>query len=73
PFVKPLIFANLAAGVSAWLLMSWWLSSFDAHVGISPLTFVSAGAVTIVITVVTVILHSVLSTPARSSQPLRTN
>lgn len=70
PFVTPLLIANVAAGVLSWLLMSLWLESFKAHVGIDPLSFVIAGAATVAITLVTLAVHSVLSSPARSSRPL---
>jgi len=71
PFVKPLAVANLGAGLLSWLVMSWWLSSFSAHVDIGPLPFLVAGAITVLITLATLTTHSLLAAPARSSQPLR--
>ncbi len=73
PFVKPLILANLAAGLMSWLLMSWWLNSFKAHVDINPTSFLSAGAVTVLVALITLTAHNFLTSPARSSQSLRTN
>jgi len=71
PFVRPLLLANAIAGLIAWALMSWWLSSFSAHVELDPLSFVAAGALTVFIATVTLALHAVSAAPARSSQPLR--
>jgi len=71
PFVRPLFIANGVAAVAAWLLMSWWLSSFSAHVDLDPMSFVIAGCLTIAITLVTLTLHALSASPARSSQPLR--
>lgn len=71
PFVKPLIVANLAAGLISWLAMSWWLSSFKARVDLSLMSFVGAGGLTVLITFLTLVTHVFLSSPARSSQPLR--
>lgn len=73
PFVKPLILANAAAGILSWLLMSWWLKSFKTHVDIDALSFINAGAATVLITLAALTVHSLLSTPARSSGPLHTN
>lgn len=71
PLLKPLIIANLAGSAASWALMSWWLNSFKAHVGLSLLSFVVAGTATVTITLLTVATHIFLSSPARSSQPLR--
>jgi len=71
PLVRPLLLANLIGYVAAWLLMSWWLSSFKAHVALSPLSFALAGSVTVLIAVGTVATHILISSPIRSSHPLR--
>jgi len=73
PFIKPLIVANLAAAMISWLLMSWWLSSFTARVDLSLLSFAGAIGLTVLITLLTLTAHVFLSSPARSSQPLRDN
>ncbi len=73
PFVRPLLIANVIAGVAAWTLMSWWLRSFSAHVDLDPISFAAAGALTVFIALVTLALHAVSAAPARSSQPLRTD
>lgn len=73
PFVTPLLIANGVGGLAAWALMSWWLSSFSAHVGLDPLSFVGAGAMAILIALVTLTVHALTAKPARSSQPLRTD
>lgn len=71
PFIKPLVVANFGAALISWLLMSWWLNAFKARVDLDPLSFVGAGAMTVLITLLTLITHVALSPPARSSQPLR--
>jgi len=71
PFVKPLIVANIVAGITAWGLMSWWLRLFNAHVELDPLSFAAAGLLTVFIALATLGLHAVSASPARSSQPLR--
>jgi putative ABC transport system permease protein len=71
PFVKPLLVANILAGIAAWGLMSWWLRLFSAHVDLDPLSFAAAGMLTVFIALVTLGLHAVSASPARSSQPLR--
>lgn len=71
PFIKPLIVANLAAAIISWLLMSSWLNSFKARVDLSPVSFAGAAGLTVLITLLTVTTHVFLSSPARSSQPLR--
>ena len=71
PFVKPLLVAHLAAGLLSWALMTWWLSSFDSHIPLSPGAFVTAGCLTIFITLITLTAHIVVTSPARSSQALR--
>ncbi|MGA9657986.1 MAG: ABC transporter permease [Asticcacaulis sp.] len=71
PFVKPLLVANLAACLLSWLLMSWWLSSFDDHVAMTPMAFISAIGLTDFITLMTLIIHITLTWPNRPSQALR--
>lgn len=73
PFVRPLLVANAVAGLAGWALMSWWLRSFSAHVDLDPLSFIGAGALTVFIALITLTLHAVSVTPARSSQPLRSD
>ena len=70
PFVKPLLFAHLAAGLLSWLLMSWWLSSFDSHIQLTPVVFLTAGGLTVLISVITLTAHILVTSPARSSRPL---
>ncbi len=73
PFVKPLILANLAAGLLSWLLMTLWLGSFKAHVSLDASSFINAGAATVFITLVTLTVHTLITSPARSSRPLHLN
>jgi putative ABC transport system permease protein len=53
-FLRPVIVANLIAWPLAFLAMSNWLASFDQRVGLSPLYFLSATALTLLIALVTV-------------------
>ena len=71
PFIKPLILANIAAGLVSWGLMTWWLDAFDAHVNLSPLSFALAGGLTVLIAAATLGIHAIMAAPVRSSQPLR--
>lgn len=71
PFIKPLILANIAASLVSWILMTWWLDAFAAHVNLSLLSFVFAGGFTVLIAAATLGAHAIMAAPARSSQPLR--
>jgi putative ABC transport system permease protein len=71
PFITPLIVGGLAGCVLAWIAMSWWLSTFAAHVAIGPTPFAIACGLTALTTVATLSAHSLLTSPARSSHPLR--
>lgn len=73
PFVRPLLVANGIAGIAAWALMSWWLRSFSAHVDLDPLSFAIAGLMAALIALVTLTVHAISASPARSSQPLRSD
>jgi len=73
PFIKPLILANLAAGLLSWLLMTLWLGAFKVHISLDALSFINAGAATVLITLVTLTVHTLLTSPAGSSRPLHIN
>jgi len=53
-FLRPVVIAALIAWPLAWLAMSNWLGSFDQRIGLSPLYFISATALTLLIALATV-------------------
>jgi putative ABC transport system permease protein len=57
-FSRPVVIANIIAWPVAWWLMRDWLNSFDARIALSPLPFVMAGALALVIAVLTVGGHA---------------
>lgn len=71
PFVAPLIVGSLTGSALAWALMLWWLASFAAHIEIGAAPFLVSCGLTALTALVTLSAHSVLTTPARSSHPLR--
>jgi len=71
PFVSPLIVGSLAGCALAWAAMSWWLSTFAAHVTVAAAPFVISCGFTALTAFATLSAHSLLTAPARSSHPLR--
>jgi putative ABC transport system permease protein len=70
-FSKPILWANLLAWpVSAFLLMRW-LEGFPDHVALSLLTFVGAGALALLIALVTVAGHALVIARAKPVDALR--
>jgi putative ABC transport system permease protein len=59
-FVKPVLWANLIAWPIVWWLMRGWLDEFAYHVPLNLWPFVSGGAFTLVVTVLTVAGHAYL-------------
>ena len=57
-FSKPVLVANLIAWPSAWFLMNNWLSNFAYRIEISPIIFVGASALALVIAWFTVGGHA---------------
>jgi putative ABC transport system permease protein len=53
-FLRPVAVANLIAWPLAFLAMTNWLASFDQRIGLSPLYFISATALTLLIALATV-------------------
>lgn len=58
-FSKPVILANLVAWPIAWWVMRDWLNGFDARIALTLTPFVTAGALALVIAVVTVAGHAI--------------
>lgn len=61
PFFLPLVLANLLAVPIAWLGLGIWLSSFNSHVALSPLSFIGAGLVSVVFSLLTLAAYSFLT------------
>ena len=53
-FMRPVLIANLIAWPLAWLVMRNWLGGFDQRISLSPLYFLAATLLTILIAVGTV-------------------
>lgn len=70
-FSKPILWANLAAWPITALLLRRWLQGFGDHIDLSPLTFVGAGALTVLIALVTVSGHAWSMARARPVDALR--
>ncbi|MFD1787024.1 FtsX-like permease family protein [Sphingomonas floccifaciens] len=57
-FSRPVLIANVIAWPIAWWLMRDWLNGFDVRVALTPVPFVAAGLLAVVIAVVTVAGHA---------------
>ncbi|WAC46857.1 ABC transporter permease [Asticcacaulis sp. SL142] len=71
PFIKPMVIASIAATALSWLTMSLWLSAFDTHISLSPVVFLTSGAMTAFMALATLTAHIILTPPVRASQSLR--
>ncbi|HYD14542.1 MAG TPA: ABC transporter permease [Allosphingosinicella sp.] len=58
-FSKPVIIANLIAWPIAWWVMTNWLAGFNERISLSPVLFVGAGLVALVIAAATIASHAV--------------
>ena len=70
-FLRPVLLANLVAWPLAWLAMRNWLAGFDDRVALSPLFFVAASVLTLVIAVATVLAQSLRASRATPAWALR--
>jgi putative ABC transport system permease protein len=70
-FTRPVLWANLIAWPTAFLLLRWWLSGFAYHVDVEPWTFVAAGAAALLIAWATVLAHALNVARARPVSALR--
>jgi putative ABC transport system permease protein len=57
-FSRPVVIANIIAWPVAWWLMRDWLNGFDARIALSPAPFLLAGALALVIAMITVGGHA---------------
>ncbi|WP_277978993.1 FtsX-like permease family protein [Sphingomonas phyllosphaerae] len=70
-FLRPVLLANVLAWPLAWLGMRTWLAGFDDRIALSPLFFVGAGALTLVIAIATVMSQSIRASRATPAWALR--
>ena len=57
-FSRPVLVANLVAWPVAWWIMRGWLNGFDVRIALTPLPFVLAGVLAMLIAVLTVATHA---------------
>jgi putative ABC transport system permease protein len=57
-FSRPVVIANLIAWPVAWWVMRDWLNGFDARISLTPLPFLIAGVLALLIAIVTVGGHA---------------
>ena len=71
-FALLIAIAFIAAAPLAWYAMDGWLQGFVYHIDISPLSFVMAVAITLLIAAITVSYHSMRAALANPARSLRT-
>ena len=70
-FLWPVLIANLIAWPTAYLVMGGWLSGFDQRIALSPLYFVAASALALLIAVLTVLAQALKVARAEPAAALR--
>jgi putative ABC transport system permease protein len=70
-FSRPVLFANLIAWPVAWWAMRDWLNGFDDRIALSPLYFLGAGAIALLIALGTVAGQTLKVTRMRPIEALR--
>jgi len=70
-FARPVLWANLVAWPCAYFFLQRWLEGFAYHVDISPLTFLAAGALALIIALATVVAHALRVAGAKPVMALR--
>jgi putative ABC transport system permease protein len=70
-FARPVLWANLLAWPCAYFVLQRWLEGFAYHIDQSPLFFIVAGALALVIAFVTVVGHAVVVARAKPVDALR--
>lgn len=70
-FLRPVLIANLIAWPLAFAAMRAWLAGFDDRVALSPLYFLGAGALAVLVAVVTVLGQSLRASRAAPAWALR--
>ena len=69
--LRPVLIANLVAWPLAWLAMSNWLGGFDQRIALSPLFFVAASLLAVVVASGTVLAQSLRLARAEPARALR--
>lgn len=70
-FAQPVLLANLLAWPCAWFFMRRWLEGFAYHIDLSPLAFLLASVLALVIALATVSGHALTVARAKPAQALR--
>jgi putative ABC transport system permease protein len=70
-FTRPVLLANLLAWPIAYLAMQRWLEGFAYHVALSPLVFLLASVLALLIAVATIASHALLVARAKPALALR--
>ncbi|TZG28784.1 ABC transporter permease [Sphingomonas montanisoli] len=70
-FSRPVLIANLIAWPIAWWVMRDWLNTFDSRITLTPVPFVIAGAIALVIAIGTISAHAVRVARANPIHALR--
>jgi putative ABC transport system permease protein len=69
--LRPVLIANLIAWPLAWLAMRNWLAGFDQRIALSPLYFLAASVLALVVASLTVIAQSLSLARAEPAKALR--
>jgi putative ABC transport system permease protein len=70
-FIKLVLIAFIISTPVSWYLMHKWLQEFAYKIGINPLTLAGAGLIVMIITILTVIYHSMQAANANPVDTLR--
>ena len=70
-FLRPVLIANLFAWPLAYAAMRTWLAGFDDRIALSPLFFVAASVLALVIALATVLAQSLRASRATPAWALR--
>jgi putative ABC transport system permease protein len=70
-FSKPVLIANIVAWPVAWWAMRHWLNGFDDRIALTPLPFLLAGALALLIAIITVAGHATRVARAKPITALR--
>ncbi len=70
-FSKPVLIANVIAWPLAYLAMRYWLTGFDDRIALTPLPFIAAGSIALLIAIVTVASHAIRIAAANPIHALR--
>ena len=68
---RPVLIPNLIAWPAAWWLMRGWLTGFDTRMALTPMPFVEAGILALVIAAGTISAHAVRVAQASPIKALR--